>query len=32
MPLDEIVRGLRLAVRCAMAVKQDTALGAGATD
>ena len=32
MPLDEIVRGLKLAVRCAMTVKQDTALGAGATD
>ncbi len=32
MPLDEIVRGLRLAMRCAMAIKQDTALGAGATD
>lgn len=31
MPLDEIVRGLRLAVRCAMSVEHDTALGAGAT-
>lgn len=32
MPLDEIVRGLRLAVRCALAVEQDSALGAGATN
>ena len=31
MPLDEIVRGLRLAVRCAMLVQHDAALGAGAT-
>jgi pyroglutamyl-peptidase len=31
MPLDEIVRGLRVALRCAMLVEQDTALGAGAT-
>lgn len=32
MPLDEIVRGLRLALRCAMLVEQDSALGAGATN
>ncbi|MDO9135414.1 pyroglutamyl-peptidase I [Hydrogenophaga sp.] len=32
MPLDEIVRGLRLAVRCAMQVEKDATLGAGATD
>lgn len=32
MPLDEIVRGLRLAVRCAMQVEQDATLGAGATN
>ncbi|WP_332739414.1 pyroglutamyl-peptidase I [Hydrogenophaga sp.] len=32
MPLEEIVRGLRLAVRRAMLVEQDTALGAGATN
>ena len=32
MPLDEIVRGLRLAVRCAMRVETDAALGAGATN
>ena len=32
MPLDEIVHGLRLAVRCAMQVQHDTALGAGATN
>jgi pyroglutamyl-peptidase len=32
MPLDEIVRGLRLAVRCAMLVQHDTALGAGTTN
>ncbi len=31
MPLDEIVRGLRLAVRCAMQVQHDAALGAGNT-
>ena len=31
MPLDEIVRGLRLAVRCAMLVQHDAALGAGTT-
>lgn len=31
MPLDEIVRGLRLAVRCAMQVQHDAALGAGST-
>lgn len=31
MPLDEIVRGLRLAVRCAMLVHHDAALGAGTT-
>lgn len=32
MPLDEIVRGLRLAVRCAMPVEKDATLGAGATN
>jgi pyroglutamyl-peptidase len=32
MPLDEIVRGLRLAVRCAMRVQHDTAIGAGTTN
>jgi pyroglutamyl-peptidase len=32
MPLEDIVRGLRLAVRCAMRVEKDTALGAGATN
>ncbi|QHE75885.1 pyroglutamyl-peptidase I [Hydrogenophaga sp. PBL-H3] len=32
MLLDDIVRGLRLAVRCAMLVGQDTALGAGTTN
>lgn len=31
MPLDEIVRGLRLAVRCALQVQRDTVLGGGAT-
>jgi pyroglutamyl-peptidase len=31
MPLDEIVRGLRLAVRCALQVDRDAALGAGTT-
>ncbi len=31
MPLDAIVRGLRLAVRCALQVEKDTTLGAGAT-
>ncbi len=31
MALDEIVRGLRLAVRCALRVRQDDARGAGAT-
>lgn len=31
MPLEDIVRGLRLAVRCALLVQHDTALGAGAT-
>lgn len=32
MPLEDIVRGLRLALRCAMLVEQDSALGAGATN
>lgn len=32
MPLDEIVRGLRLAVRCALLVDTDAALGAGTTN
>ncbi|MDZ4282167.1 MAG: pyroglutamyl-peptidase I [Hydrogenophaga sp.] len=32
MPLEDIVRGLRLAVRCAMQVEKDATLGAGATD
>ncbi|KRC01021.1 pyrrolidone-carboxylate peptidase [Hydrogenophaga sp. Root209] len=32
MPLEDIVRGLKLAVRCAMLIEQDTALGAGATN
>lgn len=32
MPLDDIVRGLRAAVRCALQVQKDRALGAGATD
>ncbi|MBT9463173.1 pyroglutamyl-peptidase I [Hydrogenophaga sp.] len=31
MALDDIVRGLHVAVRCAMVVQHDTALGAGAT-
>jgi pyroglutamyl-peptidase len=31
MALDDMVRGLRIAVRCALQVEQDTALGAGAT-
>ena len=31
MPLDEIVRGLRLALRCAMQVEKDATLGAGTT-
>ncbi|MDP3809937.1 MAG: pyroglutamyl-peptidase I [Hydrogenophaga sp.] len=31
MPLDDIVRGLRLAVRCAMLVQHDAVLGAGTT-
>lgn len=31
MALDDIVRGLRLAVQCALRVRQDEALGAGAT-
>lgn len=31
MALDDIVRGLRLAVRCAMLVQHDAALGAGTT-
>ncbi|MDP2015622.1 MAG: pyroglutamyl-peptidase I, partial [Hydrogenophaga sp.] len=32
MALDDIVRGLHVAVRCAMRVQHDTALGAGATN
>ena len=32
MALDNIVRGLRLAVRCALQVEHDTALGAGTTN
>ncbi len=32
MPLEDIVRGLRLAVRCAMQVEKDATLGAGATN
>jgi pyroglutamyl-peptidase len=32
MPLDEIVRGLRLAVRCALQFDRDAALGAGTTN
>ncbi len=32
MPLEDIVRGLHVAVRCAMRVQHDTALGAGATN
>ena len=32
MPLEEIVRGLHVAVRCAMLVQHDTSLGAGATN
>jgi pyroglutamyl-peptidase len=31
MPLEDIVLGLRLAVRCALQVEKDAALGAGAT-
>lgn len=31
MPLEDMVRGLRLALRCALQVEMDTALGAGAT-
>jgi pyroglutamyl-peptidase len=31
MALDDIVRGLRLAVHCALRVRQDEALAAGAT-
>ncbi|QHE88556.1 pyroglutamyl-peptidase I [Hydrogenophaga sp. BPS33] len=31
MPLDDIVRGLRLAVQCALRVRKDAALAAGAT-
>ncbi len=32
MPLDDIVRGLRVAVRCALRVQTDRAMGAGAVD
>ena len=32
MPLEDMVRGLRLALRCALQVEKDTALGAGATE
>ena len=32
MALDDIVRGLRLALRCALQVDKDAALGAGATN
>ena len=32
MPLEDMVRGLRLALRCALQVEMDTALGAGATN
>lgn len=32
MALDEIVRGLRVALRCALLVQEDQALGAGATN
>ncbi|MDP3203283.1 MAG: pyroglutamyl-peptidase I [Hydrogenophaga sp.] len=32
MPLEDIVRGLRLALRCAMQVEKDATLGAGATN
>ena len=32
MPLEDMVRGLRLALRCALQVEKDTALGAGATN
>ena len=32
MPLDEIVRGLRLALRCALQVDSDATLGAGTTN
>ncbi len=31
MPLEDIVRGLRVAVRCALSQRQDRVLGAGAT-
>jgi len=31
MPLDDVVRGLRLAVQCALRLRQDEALAAGAT-
>ncbi|MGQ3198088.1 MAG: pyroglutamyl-peptidase I family protein, partial [Hydrogenophaga sp.] len=31
MALDDIVRGLRAALRCALQVQQDQALGAGTT-
>lgn len=32
MPLEDMVRGLRLALRCALQVEMDTVLGAGATN